>query len=481
MSVFVSGNINLVREAVTCNGVPFMQVAWELQEKYGPVFVLFIFHREFVFICDPVTIKTLLMSTEHSKSKHYKSLYGVYGIRFMGKGLVTEIDHDKWNARRKLYNIAFHRKQLMDLMGDFNTSSDKLVLKLKPDADTDKPVQLMDGLRRTTLDVIAKAAFGISEELILKDSPFIDAVETSMQGMHEQLRYPFDWMNPSRWKFRKQVKKSLLFLRDFGKDIITKSQKEQLEGQHQTNNIVHSILQCFHLDFYKFDMETMVDDFVTFFVAGQETTSNLLGFTILELGKRPDIAKRVQEEIDSIVGDKEFVEYQDVMKMEYTLLVFKEVLRLYPPATGTSRMCAHDLTSCGFHIPAGTSIQMSHYITSRMKQFFKNPLEFDPDRFLRDDDHPMYAYFPFSLGVRSCVGQQFALIEARVILSKLFQKFTFKLDPTQSFAILEQLTLKPKAVSKERDGVCYWDMIRSGRDSGFEDVDQRNIDGITIR
>ncbi|KAJ8045974.1 Cholesterol 24-hydroxylase [Holothuria leucospilota] len=102
------------------------------------------------------------------------------------------------------------------------------------------------------------------------------------------------------------------------------------------------------------------------------------------------------------------------------------------------------MTVCGHNIPAGSNVQMSHYIMARMEQFFKNPLTFDPERFLRDEDKPLYAYFPFSLGTRSCIGQQFALIEARVILAKLYQNYDFKLDPTQSFEILDQLTLKPK-------------------------------------
>ncbi|XP_071834636.1 cholesterol 24-hydroxylase-like [Apostichopus japonicus] len=443
-SSFFAGNADLIGVAMVERRIPFVQVMWEMQQEYGPVFVMYLFNQVLVSICDPATVKTLLSNAEHTKPETFDLMADLYGIRFLGNGLLTERDHSKWNARRKMINPAFHRKQLIDLMGHFNTSSDKLVVKFKRDSDTDKPVQLMDGLCRTTLDVIAKAGFGMKEELILEDSPFIDAVDTSLKGLLHQFHNPFDWMDPRCWKYHAEIRKSLIFLRNFGRDTIAKSREAQYKGEAQTNNILNNILKYFDFSKEDFDMETMVDEFLTFFFAGQETTSNMLGFVLLELGRRPEIAKKVQEEIDSIVGDKEFVEYQDVMKMEYSLLVLKEALRLYPPVAGSSRKCAHDLDVCGYHIPAGSNCQLTHYVMSRMEQFFKNPLEFDPDRFLRDEDNPQYAYFPFSLGARSCIGQQFALIEARVILAKLFQNFTFKLDQTQSFGIVDQLTLKPE-------------------------------------
>lgn len=446
-SSFFFGNVSEVRPIYEKN-VPFVQVIWELQQKYGPVFAFYFFHKVLVFINDPTTVKTLLMNNIHTKPETYDLFYDLYGTRFLGRGLLTERNHEKWHERRKIFNPAFHRKELIQLMGYFNTSSDKLVLKLKRDADTGKSVPLMDGLCRATLDVIAKAGFGMEQELILEDSRFIDAIETSLRGMLHKFQRPFDWMNPAHWKKRKVIQEAVQFLREYGKALILKTKDDSLSRDQHSNNILSNIMKHFQQSGGSFDAETMVDEFLTFFVAGQETTSNLLGFTLLELGRRPEIAKRVQDEIEAIVGHKEFVEYQDVLKMEYTSLVLKETLRLYPPASGTSRNNAHDIISCGYVIPAGTNCQLNHFVMCRMEEFFKRPLEYDPERFLRDEDQPLYAYFPFSLGTRSCIGQQFALIEARVILAKLYQNFDFKLDPTQSFEILDQLTLKPKGLCR---------------------------------
>ncbi|KAJ8045983.1 Cholesterol 24-hydroxylase [Holothuria leucospilota] len=440
---FFTGNASEFRSAIE-NQIPFVHRMLELQQEFGPVYVIFFFHQAFVSVADPATVKELLMNDVHTKPGSYDQLYELYGVRFMGKGLVTERDHSKWYNHRKIFNPAFHRKHLMGLMSYFNTSSDKLVLRLKDDVDTGKAVPLMDGISRTTLDVIAKAGFGMTQELILDESPFVEAVETSFKGMLNKFQKPYDLIFPSHWKFRREVQRAVQCLRDTGEGLIFKSRKALLMGEDLPNNILGIIMKYSNPSEDQFDMETMVDEFLTFFVAGQETTSNLVGFTMVQLGRHPEILKRVRDEIDAVVGDKDFIEYEDVMKMEYTLLVLKETLRLYSPATGISRSLAYDMTVCGHNIPAGSSVELNHYIMTRMEQFFKNPLNFDPERFVRDEDKPLYAYFPFSLGTRSCIGQQFALIEARVILAKLYQNYDFKLDPTQSFEIVDQLTLKPK-------------------------------------
>ncbi|PIK62665.1 putative cholesterol 24-hydroxylase [Apostichopus japonicus] len=124
--------------------------------------------------------------------------------------------------------------------------------------------------------------------------------------------------------------------------------------------------------------------------------------------------------------------------------VFKETLRLCPPVIGTARTTPEELCA-GHRIPAGTMVLLPAFVMSRQEQFFKDPLTFDPERFQRNEDSPLYAYFPFSMGARSCIGQQFALIEARVVLVKLFQKLHLKWVPGQKLGMLDRLTVRPSS------------------------------------
>ena len=107
------------------------------------------------------------------------------------------------------------------------------------------------------------------------------------------------------------------------------------------------------------DIELMTDDFVTMFVAGQETTANTLSFCFLELGKHPEIVKKAREEIDRVLGERTEVTYQDVADLKYCSAIFKESLRLYPPAPNVSRYTPEDIDIQGVKVPKHTPIIVS--------------------------------------------------------------------------------------------------------------------------
>lgn len=102
----------------------------------------------------------------------------------------------------------------------------------------------------------------------------------------------------------------------------------------------------------------MTDDFITFFVAGQETTANALAFCFLEIGKNPEIAKKAREEADRVLGERDQVTFQDVHELKYCSAIFKEALRLYPPAPAISREVTEKMNLNGLHIPANTEMMV---------------------------------------------------------------------------------------------------------------------------
>lgn len=104
------------------------------------------------------------------------------------------------------------------------------------------------------------------------------------------------------------------------------------------------------------DIEAMTDDFVTFFVAGQETTANALAFCFLEMGKKPDIVEKAREEIDRVLGERTEVTFQDINELKYCSAIFKEALRLYPPAANLLRMVPEDININGINIPKYSSL-----------------------------------------------------------------------------------------------------------------------------
>ena len=103
----------------------------------------------------------------------------------------------------------------------------------------------------------------------------------------------------------------------------------------------------------------MADDFVTFFVAGQETTANTLGFCFLEMGKNPEIVKKAREEIDRVLGERTEVNFQDVNELKYCAAIFKEALRLFPPVTILQRVTSEEMVVNNYKIPKNTFLSVS--------------------------------------------------------------------------------------------------------------------------
>ncbi|XP_038044316.1 cholesterol 24-hydroxylase-like isoform X2 [Patiria miniata] len=427
---------------------------YDLMKEYGPVYHIFLMHRAIVMALDAPFHKEVFTTVAHIKPySGYRYLSNVFGTRFMGNGLITETVPSKHAKRRALFSPAFHRKYLMSLMDQFNFSADVLVNRLTTIADGKTEVAMLDEFNRLTLDVIAKVAFdlrlNITEET---ESPFVKALTMTMQGIQNSFKAPWKEFSPlpSDRQYRHQVGEAITFLRETGRECVKRRLEAKRKGEDLPQDILTYILQASEdLEGDEdFKMEEMLDEFVSFFLAGQETTANTLAFALVELGHHPDVMHRLKTEAVAVMGDNDYVAYSDLGKLDYMMMVLKETLRLWPPAFSTSRDLGYDVEVRGYTVPAGTTVWLNAYVMGRNGEYFKNPLDFDPDRFKDNEDKTLYAYFPFSLGHRSCIGQPFALIEARVIMAKLLKKFDFELVPGQGFEILQELTLKPKGRSR---------------------------------
>uniref|UniRef100_A0A8C1HAP1 Cholesterol 24-hydroxylase n=2 Tax=Cyprinus carpio TaxID=7962 RepID=A0A8C1HAP1_CYPCA len=426
----------------------------EWADKYGPVYRLNSFHYIVIEVHCPEATKTMLMSPKYLKDPFvYKRLFNLFGKRFLGTGLVTAADHDVWYRQRRIMDPAFSSTYLRSLMGTFNEMSERLMDHLEEIADTKTPVVMHDLVNCVTLDVICKAAFGVDLNLFKQtDSPFQRAIDQCLKGMVFYLRDPFFTLFPKNWKTVQQTKDAADLLRKTGEKWIQKRKTAIENGEDVPKDILTQILKTAEEENVNNtkDHEQMLDNFVTFFIAGQETTANQLSFAIMELGRHPEIYKRAKAEVDEILGTKRDISYEDLGKFTYLSQVLKETLRLYPTAPGTSRWLHEDMVINGLKIPGGCAVIFSSYVSQRLEKFFKDPLKFDPERFNVNAPKPYYCYYPFALGPRTCLGQVFSQMEAKVVLAKLLQRFEFSLVPGQSFDIKDTGTLRPKS-----GVICY--------------------------
>uniref|UniRef100_A0A671V8C6 Cholesterol 24-hydroxylase n=1 Tax=Sparus aurata TaxID=8175 RepID=A0A671V8C6_SPAAU len=423
-------------------------------ETYGPVCRINFLHFVMVFVSCPEATKEILMSSKYPKDAFlHKRLFNLFGQRFLGNGLVTAKDHELWYKQRRIMDPAFSSLYLRGLMGTFNERAEKLMTSLSDLAEQKKEANMLQLVNSVTLDVIAKVAFGVDLDLLNNSSTFPRAIEMCLKGMVHNLRDTFFALNPKNRPFVNEVRESCRLLRTTGAKWIQDRKTAMQNGDEVPKDILTQIIKSAeHYDLNVCCWSALAPlqvNVLLYFgvchILGQETTANQLAFCIMELARHPDILEKVTKEVDDVIGMKQEISYDDLGQLIYLSQVLKETLRIYPTAPGTSRELRQDIVVDGIHVPAGAIGIFSSYTCGRMDKFFKDPLKFDPDRFHPDAPKPYYCYYPFALGPRSCLGQNFAQMEAKVVMAKLLQRFDFTLVPGQSYDLLDTGTLRPKS------------------------------------
>jgi cytochrome P450 len=191
--------------------------------------------------------------------------------------------------------------------------------------------------------------------------------------------------------------------------------------------------------------ELLLDESLTLFLAGHETTANALTWTWYLLAQHPQVQSRLRQEIESVLEGR-IPTLDDLPRLEYTGAVFRESLRLYPPAWIIAREAVTAYRLGPFDVPPGATIFMSPYATQRDPRFWKEPEEFDPDRWLDGSaaGRPKFVFYPFGAGTRVCIGEQFAMMEGVLLIAILARQWKFHLVPGQTVELWPQITLRPR-------------------------------------
>ncbi|GFU03020.1 cytochrome P450 4c3 [Nephila pilipes] len=203
-----------------------------------------------------------------------------------------------------------------------------------------------------------------------------------------------------------------------------------------------------HFEAQELREEDICEEVNTFVSAGHETVSLSTTWALYLIGIYPDIQEKIHEELDRIFGTdtERDVTESDLNDLKYLNCVLKETNRLYAVAPIIGRLVKEDMNICGFKVPKGTTCLVSIYFLHRDKDVFPDPEEFDPDRFLPEHSVkiPEYGYIPFSAGPRNCIGQKFAVMEMKTIISSILRNYTIEsLDSRDKVLPEMQVTLQP--------------------------------------
>lgn len=300
---------------------------------------------------------------------------------------------------------------------------------------------------RFTMSIIGKVLF--NTDFLSEADELGAAINTGLAHAVRMLTSPFMLPLGIPTPYNQRVRQATRLLETRLHQMI----EERRQHPDDRNDLLSLLLQARDDEGQPMSDQQLIDECVVLFTAGHETTAAALAWTWYLLCEHPQSYQKLQQEVDQELQEH-FPTFDDLPRLSYCLQVFKETLRLYPPAPGILREALHDTEIDGYRVPKGATLMISPYTLHRREDTFPDPESFQPDRFLPEREKllPRSAYIPFSAGPRICIGNHFALMEGSLLIAAIAQRFTFSLVPGQHIVpdLAHHLALRPGGEVKVR-------------------------------
>uniref|UniRef100_A0A5F8HBT4 Cytochrome P450 4B1-like n=1 Tax=Monodelphis domestica TaxID=13616 RepID=A0A5F8HBT4_MONDO len=381
-------------------------------------------------------------------------IYGFF-IPWIGKGLLV-LEGPKWFQHRKLLTPAFHNAVLKSYVGLFAESTQDMLDKWEKKVRVNKCVEIFNDVGFMALDTLMKCIFGkTSRGQTKSDTDYYLAIADLTLLMQERVhafQYHNDflyWLTPHGRNFLRACK-----VAHDHTDKVIRERKAILKGE-----MLEKTQKKRHLDFLDIllgvkdenkihmsdmDLRAEVD---TFMFEGHDTTTSSISWFLYCMALYPEHQNRCRKEIQEILQGRDTVQWEDLGKMTYLTLCIKESFRLFPAVPQVYRQLSKPVTFAdGRSLPEGSLVSLHIYALHRNRTVWTDPEVFDPQRFTPENTstrHP-FAFLPFSAGPRNCIGQQFAMMEMKVVTALCLLHFEFSPDPTQPPIKQTQLILRSK-------------------------------------
>jgi len=424
------------------------QLRWA--QQYGDIVKYsFIFNSPSVLITGEKELKHVLIT--NARNYHYQ-LTGRDSLvtDSFGEGLLF-IEGDVHAQHKRMVQPVFNYAHLKDMVPIFMSRTNDLIERFKKHmAEGNSYFEMSKEMSNLALDVIGLAAFTYDFDAVHDDNgEMTEKYRTFMHSfeLNPSLFIPH-WRKlptPGNLKLKEAMKKidEVLF------DIIGKKQEQMKNADNQTGknfDMLDLLLRAKDPETDEtLNAKQVHNHVMTFMLAGHETTATALAWLIYNLAQHPEVERKFCEELDSLKG-KQNLTYDDFEKLPYLENIIKETLRLHPSAPITTRLTVEDDVISGYQIPKGTRIVICPGVQHRMEKYWgPDAAVFNPDRWSdpKIKDLPQYAYMPFLMGPRQCIGHKFAKIEMKVIISLLYMNFSFKLQEGLNVQRKLMITMKP--------------------------------------
>lgn len=396
--------------------------------RIGPMIVHFLYH--------PDHVRHVLQDHQklYPRGWHYRIVR-----QLVGNGLVVS-DGEYWRRQRRLAQPAFSRPRLSRYAEVMVDAASRTLDRWEQAAAARRPVDVVAEMTRLALVIAGQTLFsrdptGDAEAV---GHAFHDLDRHLMQRFHHPLTSLPTWVPTASNRRMATAVRTLNGL------MAAMIQERRREG-HDRGDLLSMLMQVRDEETGdRMTDEQLCSEALTFFVAGHETTATALTWTVYLLASHPSIQSQVREEINRTLGGTRPT-VDDVPHWTFTRRVLDESMRLYPPVWAVAREAAQTDIVGGYRIPARSTVVLSPFVTHRHPDFWERPEAFDPDRFLpeREELRPRYAYFPFLGGPHQCIGNEFALLEMKLIVAMIVQRFNVTLASNAGLSPTASLTLCP--------------------------------------
>ncbi|NKI44718.1 cytochrome P450 [Streptomyces physcomitrii] len=415
--------------------------------RLGPIFRRRAFGKEFVFVWGAGL--TADLADESRFAKHVG--VGVANLRpVAGDGLFTAYNHEpNWQLAHDVLAPGFSR----EAMGGYHPLMLDVARQLLAHWDEGEragtAVDVPGDMTKLTLETIARTGFGHDFGSFERDRPhpFVTAMVGTLAFAQRRNTVPVA-LAPLLLRGAERRNAADTALLNSTVDEVVAARARDGGGQ---GDLLDRMLEVAHpATGERLSAENIRRQVITFLVAGHETTSGALSFALHYLAQHPAVLARAQEEVDRVWGPTGEPGYEQVAKLRYVRRVLDESLRLWPTAPGFAREAREDTVLGGVHpMRRGAwALVLAGALHRDPEAWGEDAEEFDPDRFAPQAvrSRPAHVFKPFGTGARACIGRQFALHEATLVLGLLLRRYDLLPEPGYRLKVAERLTLMPQGL-----------------------------------
>lgn len=381
-----------------------------LYDKYGEICWTKMLGMKVVMLMGPDAAQFVLQDKEGVFSNKWG--WDFYIGKFFSRGVML-LDFDEHKMHRRIMAVAFKKPSLVEYLQQMNPVVTHGIENWVPQGTQKARFMVYPAIKKLTLDMASVVFLGekIGEEADRINHAFVDCVRAGSAWV----RFPVPGL-----RYAKGVTARKVLEEYFASKIAAK----------RTSNARDMFAQLCHAeteDGQVFSDEDVINHMIFLMMAAHDTSTITLSIMFNYLAKNPEWQEKARQQ--SFALDKESLNFEDLEKLDVLTRVMKESLRLCPPVPGMPRKVLRDTEFKGVRIPAGSLVNLNLAFMHRMREYWKNPDQFDPDRFsderAEQKAHP-FAWSPYGGGAHMCLGMHFADLQVKSVLHQTLRKYRWR-------------------------------------------------------